>query len=400
MNDSNNTYNFKDGDFFMVGGKLYQFCYIVEEDGRSYLSYEPWSYGGLAKDEYKDCPRFARFCCHPSHTDYKQVINRNFNVYERLTHVPKEGDYSHIRVFLEHIFGEQYELALDYFRILWKYPLQKLPILLLVSKERQTGKTTFLNFLADVFQGNFTYNSNEEFRSQFNSDWINKLIVGVDEAFLDRKEDAEHFKNLSTAKKAKVESKGVNRKQTAMFAKFVFCSNNEDLPLIIDKEEVRYWVRKVAPLKVDIPNFGEQLKDEIPAFLHFISTTKISSPCKSRMWFDPYALETPALRNIKRNGKERDERILAGLLGDVMDDLHINEIKAVPKDLVDLCTYSNNGAKIGYAEIKEVLKKKWELKPQESGLTYDKILWDDNHFALKKSTGRYYTISRVLIDCK
>ena len=35
-------------------------------------------------------------------------------------------------------------------------PVQKLPILLLVSEERNTGKTTFLNFLKALFQDNVT----------------------------------------------------------------------------------------------------------------------------------------------------------------------------------------------------------------------------------------------------
>ena len=46
-----------------------------------------------------------------------------------------------------HIFGDQYELGLDYLQILYTMPQQKLPILLLVSEERNTGKSTILNFL-------------------------------------------------------------------------------------------------------------------------------------------------------------------------------------------------------------------------------------------------------------
>lgn len=52
-------------------------------------------------------------------------------------------------------------------------PRQKLPILLLVSEERNTGKTTFLNFLKSIFEDNATFNTNEDFRSKFNSDWLN-----------------------------------------------------------------------------------------------------------------------------------------------------------------------------------------------------------------------------------
>lgn len=58
---------------------------------------------------------------------------------------------------IHHIFGEQFELGMDYMQLLNAKPTQKLPILLLVSEERDTGKTTFLNFLKAVFEDNVTF---------------------------------------------------------------------------------------------------------------------------------------------------------------------------------------------------------------------------------------------------
>ena len=139
---------------------------------------------------------------------------------------------------VEHIFGEQYELGMDYLQLLYLYPVQKLPILLLVSEERNTGKSTFLNFLKAVFQNNVTFNTNDDFRSQFNSDWAGKLLIMVDEVLLNRREDSERLKNLSTTLSYKVEAKGKDRDEIGFFAKFVLCSNNEHLPVIIDAGEV------------------------------------------------------------------------------------------------------------------------------------------------------------------
>ena len=124
-------------------------------------------------------------------------------------------------------------------------PVQKLPILLLVSEECNTGKSTFLNFLKAVFRNNVTFNTNEDFRSQFNADWAGKLVIVVDEVLLNRREDSERLKNLSTTLSYKVEAKGKDRDEIAFFAKFVLCSNNESLPVIIDPGETRYWVRKI-----------------------------------------------------------------------------------------------------------------------------------------------------------
>lgn len=177
-----------------------------------------------------------------------------------------QGDFPNIKKLVSHIFGEQYELGMDYLQLLYLRPVQKLPILLLVSEERNTGKTTFLNFLKALFQDNVTFNTNEDFRSQFNSDWAGKLLIVVDEVLLSRREDSERLKNLSTTLSYKVEAKGKDRNEISFFAKFVLCSNNESLPVIIDEGETRYWVRKISSLQADDTNFLEKLKGEIPAF--------------------------------------------------------------------------------------------------------------------------------------
>ena len=122
-------------------------------------------------------------------------MNNFYNLYEPITHIPAEGDFQHICSLVEHIFGEQYELGMDYLQLLYLKPTQKLPILLLVSEERNTGKSTFLNFLKAMFQENVT----------------GKLMIVVDEVLFNRREDSERLKNLSTAHSYKMEAKGKDR---------------------------------------------------------------------------------------------------------------------------------------------------------------------------------------------
>ena len=235
------------------------------------------------------------------------MVGKFLNLYEPIDHQPKEGDFSHIQSLVRHIFGEQYELGMDYLQLLYLQPVQKLPILLLVSEERNTGKSTFLNFLKALFQNNVTFNTNEDFRSQFNSDWAGKLLIVVDEVLLNRREDSERLKNLSTTLSYKVEAKGKDRDEIAFFAKFVLCSNNEYLPVIIDAGETRYWVRKIDRLQSDDTDFLQKLKAEIPAFLHFLQHRQLSTEKESRMWFAPSLLRTEALQKIIRSNRNRLE---------------------------------------------------------------------------------------------
>ncbi len=267
-------------EFIRVGTTLYKLVNQPRMNGGYAKKRIVWNNETLRQDYGKDyigsVPKYDGFCTVPEHVRYQPVIGKFLNLYEPIDHRPEEGGFSHIQSLVRHIFGEQYELGMDYLQLLYLQPVQKLPILLLVSEERNTGKSTFLNFLKALFQNNVTFNTNEDFRSQFNSDWTGKLLILVDEVLLNRREDSERLKNLSITLSYKVEAKGKDRDEIAFFAKFVLCSNNEYLPVIIDAGETRYWVRKIDCLQSDDTDFLQKLKDEIPAFLHFLQRRNLS----------------------------------------------------------------------------------------------------------------------------
>lgn len=354
----------------------------------------------FGKEYIREIRKYDCFCTVPSHTDYQRVIGKAYNRYEPLTHVPEPGDWSAIESLLRHIFEEHYEYGLDYMQLLYKVPLQKLPILILVSEERNTGKTTFLNLLKAIFQDNATFNTNEDFRSKFNADWGGKLLIMVDEVLLSRREDSERLKNLSTARNYKLEAKGKDRIEADFFAKFVLCSNNEHFPLIIDSEEVRYWVRKIHPLRTDDPLFMDKLTAQIPAFLHFLMQRELSVKCENRMWFSPERLATPALRKIIAANRSKIEYEVAELMLDIMDYCHVMELHFVVNDLMGLLNYRN--VRTEPNEVRRLLKKVWKLEPQSNTLAYRpyEIGVSPSKYALKPSSsyGRYFTVTKDFLD--
>ena len=237
-----------DDRFERIGTTYYKIVRQPNAAGQLIERSIPWTIEAIRQDYGKDflanVPKYDGFCCVRSHLDYQPVVGNFKNKYSPLSHIPSEGEWQCIESLVRHIFGDQYELGLDYLQILYTMPLQKLPILLLVSEERNTGKSTFLNFLKLLFEANVTFNTNENFRSQFNDDWNGKLVIVVDEVLLNKREDSERLKNLSTTRNYKMEAKGRDREEVSFFAKFVLCSNNEYLPVVIDPGETRYWVRK------------------------------------------------------------------------------------------------------------------------------------------------------------
>ncbi|MEQ3080783.1 primase-helicase family protein [Bacteroides cellulosilyticus] len=391
----------KKEEFIRVGTTLYKIVNQPRLDGGYVKKRIAWNTETLRQDYGKDymasVPKYDGFCTVPDHVDYKSVIGKFLNLYEPISHAPEQGDFPCIRSLMEHIFGEQYELGMDYLQLLYLYPIQKLPILLLVSEERNTGKSTFLNFLKVIFQNNVTFNTNEDFRSQFNSDWAGKLLIMVDEVLLNRREDSERLKNLSTTLSYKVEAKGKDRDEIGFFAKFVLCSNNEHLPVIIDAGETRYWVRKIVPLQSDDTDFLQKLKAEIPAFLHFLQYRQLSTEKESRMWFNPKLLQTEALRKIIRSNRNRLEIEMAELLLDIMAKMEVETVSFCLNDIISLLVCSQ--VKVEESQVRKVVLECWKLTPAPNGLTYTAYQYGGiDRYQTRRSVGRYYTVTKELLE--
>ena len=389
-------------EYIRVGTSLYKLAHQPLANGTTVLRRIPWSFGTIRQDYGKShtppIKKYDGFCTVPSHTDYHKEIDGFYNLYEPITHVPVEGEFPDIIKLMRHIFGEQFELGLDYMQLLYRQPTQKLPILLLVSEERNTGKTTFLNFLKAVFQDNTTFNTNEDFRSQFNSDWAGKLLIVVDEVLLCRREDSERLKNLSTAQTYKVEAKGKDRQEVNFFAKFVLCSNNELFPVIIDVGETRCWVRKVMRLDSDDTNFLQKLKEQIPAFLYYLQHRPLSTTKESRMWFDPALIRTEALERIMQSNRNHTEIDIVELLRTIMESQNVDKISFIPQDLLPLL--SLNGVKVELWHIRKVVKELWRLKPAPNALSYTTYQYDyskPSKYGAINRVGRFYTVTKEFL---
>lgn len=389
-------------EYIRVGTSLYKLAHQPLANGTTVLRRIPWSFGTIRQDYGKShtppIKKYDGFCTVPSHTDYHKEIDGFYNLYEPITHVPVEGEFPDIIKLMRHIFGEQFELGLDYMQLLYRQPTQKLPILLLVSEERNTGKTTFLNFLKAVFQDNTTFNTNEDFRSQFNADWAGKLLIVVDEVLLCRREDSERLKNLSTAQTYKVEAKGKDRQEVNFFAKFVLCSNNELFPVIIDMGETRYWVRKVMRLDSDDTNFLQKLKEQIPAFLYYLQHRPLSTTKESRMWFDPALNRTEALERIMQSNRNHTEIDIVELLRTIMESQNVDKVSFIPQDLLPLL--SLNGVKVELWHIRKVVKELWRLKPAPNALSYTTYQYDyskPSKYGAINRVGRFYTVTKEFL---
>lgn len=115
-----------------IGTTLYKFVDRPTANGDTIRVMIPWSYTALAADEGKrfaaTIPKFDGFCTVPMHVNYTRCVKSFYNLYEPITHEPQAGDFPHIKMLVEHIFEEHFELGLDYLQLLYTNPVQNLPV--------------------------------------------------------------------------------------------------------------------------------------------------------------------------------------------------------------------------------------------------------------------------------
>lgn len=303
--------------YLMVSSELYKI--IVNDMGNKELA--PWKISRISaeipnsKDFIRQIPKYDGFAYEPENDPDKFITeclyssegieSKLYNRYYPVSHRPERGECSNILKLLHHIFDYQnnngdtlFEFALDYIKLLYEKPLQKLPIICLVSRERGTGKTTFLDLLVSIFQSNAVILDNSRIGNKFNSLIEGKLLVCVDESCIS-KSTVESMKQNSTGKQIPIEGKGKDVRMAKNFLKYILCSNKELDFINIDEEENRYCIIQVPTIKENKDaHLMEKLKLEIPAFLFYLKNRPLYYPEKGRLYFDEAIFRTPALNEV------------------------------------------------------------------------------------------------------
>ena len=163
-------------DFIRIRDDYYKIVYRPDKSGKLFKDLLRLSKTTITDDHTKGILKYINkyddFTLVASHINYQQVINGFYNQYHEVTHKPTQGDCVNIFHILTHIFGESHlNFILDYLQILYTNPNQCLPIILIESEEKNTGKTTFSNLLYWIFQFNAMKLGNGDLHSDFSGFW-------------------------------------------------------------------------------------------------------------------------------------------------------------------------------------------------------------------------------------
>lgn len=326
------------------------------------------------------------------------MVSKLYNRYSKVPHTPEEGSWQTINKLLHHIFnytnltGESlYEFGLDYLQLLYTQPLKHLPILCLVSKERGTGKSTFLDLLKSIFADNMRILDSSRLMSPYNGHWAGKLVVAVDESFInmDEKNGAGNkLKMIATNATIPFEEKHKNAGEIPNISKLIMCSNDEFNFVKIDKEENRYCIIKVEPFTGDTdPHMVKKMLEEIPAFLYFLKHRQLYYPERSRLWFDERLFETEALLKIQERTEPMVVKQIKNAIKDQFYWLNTESVRLSANVLFELIRRKYN--KIRITDVKEWLMDNG-YRTGNSSKFYYKFEAD---YESQTSTERFYTFS-------
>ncbi len=368
--------------YFRVGDQYHKWVHIPNKYGQKERQFKGRMKGTIIDDHGKEfvkhVPKFEAFCNVPDHVNYQAHIDNCFNVYNPLEWTPAEEECTEedcptILKYIRHIFGQSnvsfkhpktkelkevavYDMAMDYIQVMYQRPWEKLPILCLVSKENNTGKSTFGKLLKQIFGGNAAVVGNADLAGDFNAHWATKLVVICDETKIDKQAVIEKVKSLSTAEKIMMNAKGKDHVEIDCFIKFIFITNNEENFINIYEEDIRYWIIKVPTISEENPSILDDMIEEIPAFLNFLNRRKMATEKLNRMWFYPALLRTEALKKVIQYSRPTIEKEIVQKIQDLFLDFTVDEIWMSRSDVHK--EFFNNRFESNYIEkiLKEHLK--------------------------------------------
>lgn len=313
----------------------------------------------IGKDNISQTPYFSGFCIVPSHSDYKEVIGNQINLYHPLPCQPDAGEHPFSDILINRVFGKDAGKFWDYLTILYRYPLHYLPVLCLVSKENHSGKSTVGNLIKDLFGENIGFYGQDDLNSTFNI-WI-KSLVAVFEEISDTKRALNKIKAASTAQSITLNQKYLPQISYRPFVKVIILSNNEESFIQANEYDIRYWIVRVPPMKKEdfIQDFDCKLRSEASAVLYTLSTREIVTECSSRMWFSPEDIATDALEVVRQESRSECAKDILIWAEEVGENFGATESEI----------FEALGRRYSLNEIRRALKK--ELKKENNNKRYN-----------------------------
>jgi len=381
----------------------------------------PWNKAEIGLDHGKgalyNIRKYNDFINIPDWINHKVEIDNCYNVAKALPYKPTPGIFMNIVLFLQHICNDQEfitfdptgkivefgkegntgTMVLDYLTIMVQHPNHLLPIPCLLSREQETGKTTFAQLICNMFDGNSTIIQTKDFTGDFNSHWAGKYVVVIDEGYFeDKKGSKEKIKQVSTSDTITLNTKGVAQKQIQNFSKFMICSNDEDDFVKIERDDTRFWIIKVKKIEKKDPDLKQKIFQEIPAFFHYLMTRKIFHERRTRTWFDSKFVMNESFKSMLESSKAQWKCDIDEAISLLFEKLQLNEILLAKNEILLLVQEMNKSTRLSSKSIGDYLKRDRQLLPEKQQRYSAFRIYKHNNFEPEEiqCNGRPYLFKR------
>jgi len=387
--------------YIRVGIDYYKVFQKPDQFGAQQITLKAWSKEiirsdyGKATDMINKIPKYDDFTIVPDNINYRRNVGNLYNEYMPFPHTPakediKASDIPHSIHLMKHIFGEHLQLGMiKYMKILYEYPKQMLPVLVLVSEERQTGKTTFLNWIQMLFGNNSVLINPSALTDNHNTAYATKNIIMIDETVIEKSAGVEKLKSLATAKSVSINPKHVTPYSLPFYGKIIMCTNKVRDFMRIDQQEIRFWVRKISPIPDNVLNteIEKDLFKEIPKFLKFLLQLDKPDFSKSRMILTYDEIRTSELDEVKSESRSGLAKDIETNVQSYFDEFGKEELQLSATDIKNHWFKGNTQVPIHY--IIKTLKN--ELNMSVSKPIYYPAPFRDSDFVKQTQKGRVYT---------
>lgn len=379
------------------------------------LTFEKWSpeiikldYCRKWKSFLDDIPSYDTFCVRPNFTNLQQshidvdtvsgMVSHNYNLVKPLTYTPEKWEnnenlslskFPTIQMFLSHVFGNETSswenpalgdpltMIIDCLRIKFQKPTHLLPVVCLLSREQETGKSTFFDFMQDIFGSNAVTITKDHLESQFNTTYADRLIICAEEIKLTAKDiDLKNkLKHLATAPKIFYNPKGIAQREIEYYGWLMMSSNHEHDFLQLEQDDKRFWITKLKSIEKKDPNLRAKMVAEVPAFAGYLLNTAIFHPQETRIWFAPKYIENQNRTDIIKQTRTALDKAITYAVTNVFLTFLVTEERSKENNIevtfkcdINSLTYLVNTYsryKVDNTQIRDWIANNKGLKPGE-----------------------------------
>jgi hypothetical protein len=306
------------------------------------------------------------------------------NTIKFLQHIANDDEFIKIvdgKVIESPILGCNGTMILDYLSIMFQNPTHLLPIPCLLSKEQSTGKTTLAQLIYNMFQGNSIILQTNDFLSNFNSHWVGKMFICVDEGhFEDKRRAKEQIKQVTTSDTVTLNTKGVAQKEVQSYSKLMICSNDEDSFIKLEKTDTRFWLMKIKSIENKDPGFKAKIFKEISMFADFLIKREIFHPRESRLWFADKYIQNEMFQKFVETSKAHWQIEIDQAISYIFENTEETEVFLAPLDILDIVKQMNTKSNMKKLNITNYLKRDLGMKNDNRGNVQSYKSWKVNAY--------------------